>query len=197
MKKTSFKTVATLTGLVLALTLTGCATGLKGTPNEVTVETVRPRVGYGVVFGRICGGNGLWFQSKNSPGTKYLHIGGKTAFALQLPYGTYQLVRVGSPIGVMVTDKPLEFSVQDGTANYVGTLLPRWTNSGDDRLLRTCSSEESKLVKSMMWSNDGTFGVGKPIWALDLADDIQPAIRDVQKSFPKLDVSNSQSSLMH
>lgn len=191
------KTTSIIFSLVIAASVVGCATGIKGTPNEVTAQTVKPRPGYGVVFGRICGGNGLWFRAKDTTGPEFLHIGGKTAFALQLHQGDYQLVQVGSPVGDMATDKPLEFSVTDGAVEYVGSLLPRWSNNGVERFPGACNSEESRLVKTIHWSNRGTFGAGKPIWELAVANDMQAALRDVKLTFPSLDISKSQSNLMH
>lgn len=187
MKKTSV-----LIGLVLITLLASCATGIKGTKNEITQKTIAPALGFGVAFGRICGGNGLWFRSKDHPDEKYLHIGGKTAFAIQLPQGTYQLVSVGSPVGEMVTDKPMEFTVTAGVVNYVGSLLPRW-NGGYERFPDSCKSEETKIVRTFIWS----FGTGKTTWDMDVANDLEHALIDIKTAFPLLDTSQSQISLMH
>ena len=89
------KTTSKVFLLFLMVLVAGCATGIKGTPYEVAAQTISPRSGYGVVFGRICEGNGLRFRSKSHSENEYLHIGGKTAFALQLPQGDYQLVDIG------------------------------------------------------------------------------------------------------
>lgn len=176
--------------------ITGCATGIKGTPNEVTTQTVSPRAGYGVVFGRICDGNGLWFRSKDHSKSEYLHTGGKTAFTLQLPEGSYQLTHVGSNVGVMVADQPLEFTVTAEAVEYVGSLLPGW-NAGYVRFPGACNSEEDKVIRTLRFSNQGVFGTGKPIWTLYLANDFPSALRDVKQAFPLLDTSRSTENLMH
>lgn len=191
------KSIFGVFSLSMIALVAGCATGIKGTLYEVNKETVLPRAGYGIVFGRICDGNGLWFRSKSHHESEYLHVGGKTTFALQLPKGDYQLVRIGSPVGVMTTDSPPEFTVVDGAVEYIGSLLPRWSSGGVSRFPGACNSEEGKVVGKFYWSNEGILHKSKPFWVMSLSNDFPSAQQDIRQIFPLLDVSNGVVNLMH
>lgn len=184
-------------GLVVPLLgLHGCATGIKGTANEITAETINPRPGYGVVFGRICEGNGLFFKGADEKSEPILHKGGKTLFALQLQEGDYHLFKMGAATGVMVTDEPFRFKVKAGEVRYVGSLLPRFQSNGISRFPGACQAEEARVVKTVKWKLSTSMRTSDPVWGIDLANSPSGAIRDLKVVYPALDASKVQISIM-
>ncbi len=183
--------------LVLAVLLTGCAAGVRGTTYEVKSDADGPSSGFGVVFGRICEGNGLWFRSKSDPSREILHIGGKTAFALQLPAGQYELYQMGSPTGRMVTNRPLQFTVGDGALQYIGSLIPNWSNAGVSRFPGACVEERTHIVNTVMWSNSGSIGISQPIFSISVANYLTGAAADVRHEYPRLPLEKATIGIVH
>lgn len=176
--------------------LTGCSTGIRGTQYELKEDSSAPPAGFGIVFGRICEGNGLGFRSLSDQSKELLHIGGKTSFALQLPEGKYVLYQLGSPTGRMVSDQPFEFSVASGGLQYIGSLIPRWNNAGHSRFPGSCNEEEAHVVKTVFWSNKGLAGTSQPVFAIGLANHLEGAVADARRYYPKVNFDRASVSLM-
>jgi hypothetical protein len=175
--------------LVLLALITGCSSsGPKDSRFSVEGKTGVGQTG--IIFGKICEGNGLWFKEESSL-TEILHIGGSSEFALRLPPGTYDLTSIGSPAGKNFTSPtPFIFEVRANEVIYVGTLFPSWANVASEAPQR-CGKELKSIVGKKM------YGQKQPDSPVLIANDKDEAVKAVKERYPNIDLSNAKVRLMH
>lgn len=172
---------------MLLVLVAGCASG--PTDSKFSLESKTDTARTGIVFGKICEGNGLWFREVASS-KEILHIGGSIEFALRLPPGKYVLAEMGSPSGRTFTSPtPFAFEVHANEVVYVGTLMPSWVNVAP-RFPGQCDKEERAIVGKKM------YGQSSPTWEVLLADDKNEAIKAVKVRYPNADLSGAVTRLM-
>ncbi|HEX7455155.1 MAG TPA: hypothetical protein VF296_03850 [Gallionella sp.] len=175
--------------LVLFALITGCASS--GPQDSRFSVGGRADVGQtGIIFGKICEGNGLWFKEESSI-KEILHIGGSSEFALRLPPGKYVLTSIASPAGKNFTSPaPFSFEVRANEVVYVGTLLPSWANVASEAAER-CGKELNSIVGKKM------YGQKQPDSPVLIANDKDEAVKAVKERYPNVDLSNAIVRLMH
>lgn len=172
--------------LVLFALITGCASSSGPKDSRFSVEGKADAGQTGIIFGKICEGNGLWFK-ENSSINEILYIGGSSEFALRLPPGKYALTSIGSPAGkVLSSPTPLSFEVRANEVVYVGTLFPSWANVASEASKR-CGKELNSIVWKKMYGDSPVL----------LANDKDEAVKAVKERYPNIDLSSAVVRLMH
>jgi hypothetical protein len=175
--------------LVLFALITGCASSGPKDP-RFSVEGKADAGQTGIIFGKICEGNGLWFKEDSSI-KEILHIGGSSEFALRLPPGKYALTSIGSPAGKLYSSPtPFSFEIRANEVVYVGTLFPSWANVASEASER-CGKELNSIVGKKMYGQKQS---DSPVL---LANDKDEAVKAVKVRYPNIDLSRAIVRLMH
>lgn len=173
--------------LLSLVLIAGCASGPRN--YRYSAENKSDVTGTGVVFGKICGGQGLIFKNEETS-EEILHIGGSPEFALRLPSGKYHLDSIGSGIGDYDSQDPFRFEVLAGEIVYVGTILPSWYYN-EPKYLTWCAKELNSIVSHKDYHLHGS---SSPV---RLANDKDEAEKAVKQRYPNLDLNPSAVRLMH
>lgn len=179
--------------LLLAL-IAGCASGPRDP--RYSLEGKGDAGETGVVFGKICEGNGMQFRQEGSS-EEILHIGGGGGeFALRLPPGKYVLADIGSSAGGDFTSpNPFSFEVRAHEVVYLGTLFPTWFNLASDAP-KLCPKELGALI--LIWDGAGKkmYGQRSPNSPVFITNDMDEAQKAVKARYPNVDLSGAVVRLM-
>lgn len=170
----------------------GCASGPENSTYSVgNIE--KADATNGVIFGKICGGQGITFKNLETS-NEILNFGGSPEFALKLPPGKYSLLSIGSGIGNFESSNPFVFELHAREVIYIGSILPSWYY-GNPKYLTWCGKELNSIVSKKEYVLKGLLKRTEEA-SVQIANNKDEAILAVKKRYPHLDLSGSITRLM-